>query len=171
MTTLVQLAKQLAALKQGNNAYSDEGAVRKATLHRTGRRFLRLLAQELGLAAGTFTARSNEGGIAVSGEVSLHADHLYVQLSESCVQAPGVEVMFRSCAGRQDYCGGVNHWSSAARLATGGLEAFKAQCLDLMADGVAKARDAAIKKLQAATPVTTSLSTRQGEVVEDDLVW
>ena len=51
----------------------------KEAFHRTARRQLKLLAAALGLPTGGFDLRSNKGGIAVSGEVTLHADHLYVQ--------------------------------------------------------------------------------------------
>jgi hypothetical protein len=55
--------------------------------------------------------RSNQGGIAVSGEITLHADHLYVQ---ACQPATGHDsgVMFRTCEGRKDYVGGRNNSAS-----------------------------------------------------------
>ena len=80
-----------ALLADEINAYSDAGAERKVAFHRDGRRFLRALASELWLARGSFDVRSNEGGIAVSGEVTLHSDTLYVQLSESYL-LPGVQI-------------------------------------------------------------------------------
>ncbi len=72
----------------------------------------------LGLADGTYEVRSNKGGIAVGGEVTLHADHLYVQISQSCF-GRGKEIMYRYCKGRKDYCGGHNHYFNVNRLVSG----------------------------------------------------
>jgi hypothetical protein len=49
--------------------------------------------------------------IAVSGEITLQADHLYVQ---ACQPATGCDtgVMFRRCDGRKDYTGGPNNFAS-----------------------------------------------------------
>src|SRR5262249_6523585 len=54
---------------------------------------------------------SNEAGIAVSGEITLHADRLYVQVSQS---AMGYDsgILFRSCRDRRDYVGGMNNFAS-----------------------------------------------------------
>ena len=72
---------------------------------------LRRLATALGLKAGTYDLRSNPRGIAVSGEIILHSDHLYVQVSQS---AMGYDsgVLFRTCKGRKDYVGGPNNFAS-----------------------------------------------------------
>lgn len=89
-------------------AYNPEA---KRLFHSRARRQLRLLAVALGLAPGAYDLRSNAGGIAVSGEVTLHADRLYVQ---ACQPATGHDtgVLFRTCAGRKDYLGGRNHFAS-----------------------------------------------------------
>lgn len=100
---------------EGVNAYTDAGHEAKQFLHREGRRFLKALAKEVGIPAGTFDIRSNMGGIAVSGEVTLHSDTLYVQLSESL--RPGIDIMFRTCKGRKDYSGGMNNFSHVRTLA------------------------------------------------------
>lgn len=57
-------------------AYDDDA---KRLFHHHARRQLRLLADALGLAPSSFDLRNNKGGIAVSGEVTMHGDHLYVQ--------------------------------------------------------------------------------------------
>lgn len=87
----------------------DDGA--KRLFHYHARRQLRLLADALGLAPGAYDLRNNNGGIAVSGEITLHADHLYVQ---ACQPATGHDsgVLFRSCEGRKDYTGGRNNFAS-----------------------------------------------------------
>jgi hypothetical protein len=89
-------------------AYDDDD---KRLFHRHARRQLGLLADALGLAPGTFDLRSNQGGCAVSGEATLHGDHLYVQ---ACQPATGSDsgVMFRTCLGRKDYTGGRNNFAS-----------------------------------------------------------
>jgi hypothetical protein len=83
----------------------------KRALHSGARRQLKLLATALGLAPGAYDLRSNPGGIAVSGEVTLHADHVYVQ---ACQPATGHDtgLMFRTCQGRKDYYGGPNNFAS-----------------------------------------------------------
>lgn len=100
----------LAHLRPGINDYTDEGYRAKRLLHSAGRSFLRRLASDLGLQAGTFDIRSNRAGAAVSGEVTLHADSLYVQISEHCYGGRvGLSLLYRTCEGRQDYTGGPNH--------------------------------------------------------------
>ena len=41
----------------------------------------------------------------------LHADHLYVQASQSAM-GPDTGILFRSCEGRRDYTGGRNNFAS-----------------------------------------------------------
>ena len=69
------------------------------------------MAAALGFAPCAFDLRSNEGGIAVSGEVTLHADHLYVQVSQPATGSD-TGVLFRSCRDRRDYVGGVNNFAA-----------------------------------------------------------
>ena len=83
----------------------------KRAFHNHARRRLKQLADALGLSPSACDLRSNLGGIAVSGEVTLHADHVYVQ---ACQPATGNDsgVMYRTCEGRKDYNGGPNHFAS-----------------------------------------------------------
>jgi len=89
-------------------AYDAEA---KRAFHSRARRQLKQLAEALGLPPGSYDLRSNPGGIAVSGEATLHADLLYVQ---ACQPATGHDsgILFRSCRGRKDYCGGPNNFAS-----------------------------------------------------------
>jgi hypothetical protein len=89
-------------------AYDGEA---KRAFHNHARRRLKQLADALGLSPGSFDLRSNPGGIAVSGEATLHADHLYVQ---ACQPATGHDsgILFRTCQGRKDYHGGLNNFAS-----------------------------------------------------------
>jgi hypothetical protein len=83
----------------------------KRLFHSRARRRLLELAAALGLAPGAYDLRSNQGGIAVSGEVTLHADRLYVQVSQPATRAD-TGILFRSCEGRRDYVGGRNNFAS-----------------------------------------------------------
>src|SRR5260370_36255027 len=93
-------------------AYDGEA---KRAFHNHARRRLKQLANALGLAPGSFDLRSNPGGIAVSGEATLHADHLYVQ---ACQPATGDDtgILFRTCQGRKDYHGRSNKFASLDTL-------------------------------------------------------
>src|SRR3546814_2752174 len=57
----------------------DEPA--KRLFHTEGRAALQVLAKALALGSGSFDVRSNKAGPAVSGEVTLHAEMLWAQLS------------------------------------------------------------------------------------------
>lgn len=96
---------QLATIMAQNLSYNADG---KAKFHAEGRKALKRVAAKLGLLPSTFDIRSNQGGIAVSGEVTLHSDHLYIQLYQSCM-GPGYEILYRTCKGRKDYTGGPNN--------------------------------------------------------------
>lgn len=85
----------------------------KRAFHREARAALAKLARELGLVPGDFDLRVNPGGIAVSGEVTLHSETLYVQISCG-VMGPGREILYRRCKGRRDYCGDRNHFADIA---------------------------------------------------------
>jgi hypothetical protein len=87
----------------------DSGA--KRMFHRRARRQLIELAAALNFEPADYDLRSNEGGIAVSGEVTLHADRLYVQVSQPATGAD-TGILFRTCEGRRDYTGGRNNSAS-----------------------------------------------------------
>lgn len=93
-------------------AYNAE---QKRSFHATGRRRLKALADTLGFQPSTFDLRNNHAGIAVSGEVTLHAEHLYVQVSQSSM-GPGMGILVRTCKGRKDYTGGPNNFLPLAWL-------------------------------------------------------
>jgi hypothetical protein len=124
--------KKLAAIKGDVNEYSDAGAARKQTLHTTGRSFLKGLAHDLGIPESEFNIRSNKAGIAVSGEVTLHSDKIYVQIHESSVGERGLSVLYRNCAGKKDYVGGMNHHIRMDQLQDGAYPGFVAKCKTLM---------------------------------------
>jgi hypothetical protein len=83
----------------------------KRLFHSHARRRLLELAAALGFTPCAFDLRSNEGGIAVSGEITLHAERLYVQASQPATGSD-TGILFRSCEGRCDYIGGRNNFAS-----------------------------------------------------------
>jgi hypothetical protein len=68
-------------------AYND---AQKRSFHAVGRKRLEALATALRFAPGSFDIRSNAGGVAVSGEVTLHGQNLYVQVSQPATGADNV---------------------------------------------------------------------------------
>jgi hypothetical protein len=87
----------------------------KQHFHTTARARLRKLASALGFPPGTYDLRSNQGGIAVSGEITLHHERVYVQV---CQPATGADsgILIRTCEGRRDYTGGRNHFAPLSLL-------------------------------------------------------
>jgi hypothetical protein len=70
------------------------------------RKLAAITAQELGLEKGSYDIRVNKAGIAVSGEVTLHGENIYVQFGQGCFNG----FLCRSCKGRKDYVGGQNNF-------------------------------------------------------------
>jgi hypothetical protein len=99
----------------------------------TARSRLRRLAAALDFAPPSYDVRVNPGGIAVSGEVTLHHDAVYVQV---CQPATGADtgILIRCCAGRRDYTGGPNHFAPLALLDD--LSALAARVRKVMGAGV-----------------------------------
>lgn len=56
-------------------------SAQKRSFHIAGMKRLRMLAEALGFKPDSFDIRSNAAGIAVSGEVILHHENLYVKLA------------------------------------------------------------------------------------------
>lgn len=97
--------KKLVVLVRSTNlSYNEEP---KAEFHRLAKKVAKDVAKELDLAKGAFEVRSNMAGIAVSGEVTLHAYNVYIQFDQSFIQG---QFMYRHCDGLKDYSGGVNRW-------------------------------------------------------------
>jgi len=87
-------------------AYNDDA---KSKFHEQAEVVLHRLAKLLGYKADDYDLRHNEGGIAVSGEITLHSDTLYVQFFQSAIGSSH-GFMWRTCKGRKDYCGNRNQW-------------------------------------------------------------
>ena len=104
--------RQFVALANGKLSYESSN---KLAFHQKGRRILSAVAELLGLKKGEYEIRSNKGGIAVSGEITLHADWIYIQLSQS-VLGPSHGFLYRTCKGQKDYTGGQNHFMKFEEL-------------------------------------------------------
>ncbi len=88
----------------------------KGSWHQEVKARLDALARHLGLPKGTYEVRSNMGGIAVSGEVTLHGENVYVQVSQLLLGGPRLEILYRTCNGRKDYSGGINHFAHISMM-------------------------------------------------------
>lgn len=93
-------------------SYDD---TQKSAFHRNAKRALKKLADEMNLAGTDYDLRTNKGGIAVSGEITLHTDDVYVQVSQP-FGGKGSEILIRTCKDRKDYTGGQNHFAAISRL-------------------------------------------------------
>lgn len=87
----------------------------KRRFHAAARARLRCLARALEFPRGSFNLRSNPGGIAVSGEITLHHERVYVQVSQPATGAD-TGILIRTCQGRHDHTGGRNHFAPLSLL-------------------------------------------------------
>jgi hypothetical protein len=97
--------KKLVKLVENNNFEYNQPA--KEQFHKLAKKVAKDIANGLGLTEGSYDIRSNMGGIAVCGEVTLHGENIYIQLSKGWNTD---RFMYRSCKGRKDYTGGPNQW-------------------------------------------------------------
>ncbi len=93
-------------------SYND---LQKDRFHRTAKRRLKDLAALLGWSPVSFDLRTNKAGIAVSGEITLHHEAVYVQVSQFAGGGRN-GILIRSCNGRKDYHGGRNTFADLALL-------------------------------------------------------
>lgn len=90
-------------------------AKQKRAFHHTAMVALGRLATMANLATSAGDIRHNQGGIAVSGEITLHTSAIYVQVAQWAI-GHGMGILVRTVAGRQDYTGGRNHHFPLALL-------------------------------------------------------
>jgi len=88
---------------------------RKRRFHSAARTRLRHLAALLGSSPASFDLRSNKAGIAVSGEITLHHERVYIQVSQPATRDDS-GILIRTCEGRRDYTGGRNHFAPLSML-------------------------------------------------------
>jgi hypothetical protein len=110
---------------------------RKRRFHTVARARLRRLAAELGFPLASFDLRSNQGGIAVSGEITLHHERVYVQVCQPATRAD-TGILIRTCEGRRDYTGGRNHFAPLSMLDD--IPALAARVRTVMATGAGAVR-------------------------------
>jgi hypothetical protein len=91
ISSLVSLARA--------SSYNDEA---KQIWKSKSLAFLRRVAKELHLTKGDYSIRFNPGGIAVSGEATLHHNQFYLQIND-------FGGYWRTCKGQKDYTGGSNN--------------------------------------------------------------
>lgn len=89
------------------NTPTQYDADAKAKFHKAAKEQLQLLGDALALDRCNYDLRSTPAGIAVSGEITLHHDNIYIQVSQAFF---GGGILFRTCKGRKDYTGGHNNW-------------------------------------------------------------
>jgi hypothetical protein len=102
------------------SACYDSTTELKNEYKRLGRKILKELAANLNIATNC-DIRFNPGGIACSGDHTLHGDNIYVALHDNIGSG---WFYYRSCKGRQDYCGGQNRivtWEKFLKIGIGGL--------------------------------------------------
>lgn len=85
---------------------SEETDKQKKSYHSSAKKFLRSLAKEIGLDEQEFDLRSNLAGPAVSGEITLHDDSIFIQISSD------FGILYRTCESKRDYSGGANNSTS-----------------------------------------------------------
>lgn len=79
---------------------------RKKNIYRNlGRKLLKRLVEIMGLQKGEYDLRWNPGGIAVSGDHTLHTDWFYLSLDDNLGSG---WFYYRTVKGRKDYSGGPN---------------------------------------------------------------
>ncbi len=102
-------------LTVGSASYNETA---KARFKKESRALLRKVVKILELEKGTYDLRWNAGGIAVSGDATLHTANVYVSFNLDILDW----VLVRTCKGRLDYSGGHNHQYNFARLHKEGAE-------------------------------------------------
>ena len=101
--------------------------VNKQEYKRLGRKILKYIAFKMNLVEGTYDIRFNPGGVACSGDHTLHTDKVYLALNDNL----GFGWFFyRTCDGRKDYSGGPNIIVEWRELQDEGLD-YLARCLSV----------------------------------------
>lgn len=90
-----------SVMDSAKNSSYNEGV--KELYRKRGQKWIRQLAKALCLEKKDYDVRWEAGGIAVSGDITLHHEKFYIQINE-------FGVYWRACRGRKDYTGGPNRW-------------------------------------------------------------
>ena len=102
MPAIIKNFLEIAKVNISYNLYA------KRTFHRRATKVIKLLAKEFGYTEKDYDLRHNQGGSAVSGEITLHSDTIYVQFAQFGSYA--LNFYWRTCNGRKDYTGDRNIW-------------------------------------------------------------
>lgn len=104
------MSQVLAKIMASELSYNETN---KKKFHSQAKKELKAIAKSMGLNPEDYEIRSNAGGIAVSGEVTLHSKWFYVQVSEMMGRP---NVLYRTCNGMKDYSGGMNQYADVESL-------------------------------------------------------
>lgn len=109
------IGSRYPAMSENPNAFDfrkpvANDPVAKRAFHDAAYMQLRLLGNALALMRFQYNLRVDAGDITDSGQVILHSDRLYVQVSQP---ADGADtgILFRTCRSRRDAAGGENHYA------------------------------------------------------------
>ena len=75
------------------------------------------LAYALQLPEGSYTVRSNKGGPAVLGEITLHSNWFYIMVGGTEITSVD-RVLYRTCKSQKDFVGGYNRYCLTNMLTT-----------------------------------------------------
>lgn len=98
------------------NSFSYVDSNIKTKLHNDAKKALKALAGAMGLEKNQYSLCSNKGGIAGSGEITLHADDIYIQICEGMQTREPLAILYRTCTSRNDYNGGQNNFAGISAL-------------------------------------------------------
>jgi len=101
------------------SSQSDYNEERKERYRKLGKEILKQLAEIMKLEKGSFDIRWNPGGIACSGDHTLHAEWFYLALHDNLGAG---WFYYRTCKGRNDYSGGPNILYAWTKLTAFGIE-------------------------------------------------
>lgn len=118
---------KLAEIMKQDLSYNETG---KKEFHNEGKRVLKLLAEKMGLSNNDYNLQSALGGIAVSGDVILHTDDLYVNISQ--IQRSNPKFLYRTCNNRKDYSGHENNWEEIDSLSDEKIDEFSKKLMQLI---------------------------------------
>jgi hypothetical protein len=114
----VELTREAVYDQSGDGEYNCGLGNLKKEYRNLGRRILKHIAEQMELAPGSYEIRWNPGGIACSGDHTLHTDKVYLALHDNI----GLGWFYwRTCKGRKDYTGGANQVISWQSLLNNGL--------------------------------------------------
>ena len=105
--------KNIALVDHVLNVEIEYNHLGKEKFHRLGKKYLMEVAKKLKLDPKSYSIRSNKAGPAVSGEITLHGEWIYIQFSKGYNSR---EFMYRQCHGQKDYTGEFNRWMQWTKL-------------------------------------------------------